>query len=100
MGSANRVKRISWQAVVSRIAAAAFGGYALTYAFTACLTLLLPPTKTEAVLTKAMFSFVLYTGAIRWAFAASRPRRVWIGLLAPAFGCGAVVPPLFLAVVR
>lgn len=100
MGNANRRKRIPWQDVVSRIAAAVFGGYALTYAFTACLTLLLPLSKTEAVLTAAMVSFVLYTSAILWAFSASTPRRAWIGLLAPAFGCGAIVLPLFLVVAR
>ncbi|MDF0643705.1 MAG: hypothetical protein P0111_06710 [Nitrospira sp.] len=100
MGNPTRTKQIPWKNVVSRIAAAAFGGYTLTYTFTACLTLLLPLSKTEAVLTAAMFSFVLYTGAIVWAFAASTPRRAWVGLLSPAFGCGVIVFPLFPAVVR
>jgi hypothetical protein len=90
----SRSKKFSWQNVASRVAAAALGGYALTYAATACLTLLLPLSKTEAVLTAAMLSFVLYTGAILWAFGASTPARAWLGLLAPAAVCAAIAFPL------
>jgi len=76
-------KKLSWHNVTSRVAAAVFGRYALTYATTACLTLLLPLAKSEAVLTGAMLSFVVYTGAILWAFAASTPLCAWFGLLVP-----------------
>lgn len=88
------LKKLSWQHVASRVAAAALGGYALTYAATACLTLLLPLPKPEAVLTAAMLSFVLYTGAILWAFAASTVQQAWLGLLAPAAVCAAIALPL------
>jgi hypothetical protein len=87
------LKRLSWQNVASRVAAAALGGYALTYAATACLTVLLPFPKTEALLTAAMLSFALYTGAILWAFGASTPGRAWLGLLAPAAVCAAIALP-------
>jgi hypothetical protein len=80
--------------VVSRVAAAALGGYALTYAATACLTVLLPFQNTEAVLTAAMLSFTLSTGAILCAFAAPTAGRAWLGLLVPAAVCGAIAFPL------
>ncbi|MGC4098087.1 MAG: hypothetical protein QM706_13310, partial [Nitrospira sp.] len=73
MGKKTHSKPLSWNNVASRVGAAALGGYALTYACTACLTLLLPLPKTEAILTAAMFSFLLYAGAIIWAFAAATP---------------------------
>ncbi|MDN5941031.1 MAG: hypothetical protein L0H94_04020 [Nitrospira sp.] len=98
MGNITVLKKRSWQNVVSRVGAAVLGGYALTYAFTACLTLLLPLAKTEAVLTAAMFSFILYTGAVLWAFAASTPARAWAGLLVPAACCGAIALPLALTI--
>jgi hypothetical protein len=89
----SRSKKLSWQDVASRIGAAALGGYAFTYAATACLTVLLPFPKTEAILTVAMLSFALYTGAILWAFGASTPARAWLGLLAPAAVCAAIALP-------
>jgi hypothetical protein len=94
MGRCSRLKKLSWQNVTSRVAAAAVGGYALTYAATACLTLLLPLSRTEAVLTAAMLSFALYAASILWAFAASTPARAWLGLLAPAAVCAAIALPL------
>lgn len=94
MGKANGLKQFSWANVSSRIVAAALGGYGLSYAFTACLTLLLPFSKSEAALTATMVSFILYTGAILWAFAASTPRRAWIGLVVPAAICAAIAVPL------
>jgi len=100
MTNSNDPRKLLWLDALSRVAAATLGGYILTYSFTACLTLLLPVPKTEAVLTAAMFSFILYTGAILWAFAASTPWRAWIGLLAPAAGFGAIALPLFLALSR
>jgi hypothetical protein len=87
-------KRFAPQDVVMRVVAAACGGYALTYAATACLMLLLPFPKSEAALTATMFSFIIYTGAIIWAFAARTPKKVWLGLLVPAMICAAVALPL------
>lgn len=88
------VKPLSWTDITSRVGAAALGGYALTYAFTACLTLLLPLPKSEAILTAAMLSFLLYAGAIIGAFAAATSWRAWIGLLAPAAAFTAIAAPL------
>ncbi|WHZ21741.1 MAG: hypothetical protein OJF47_000853 [Nitrospira sp.] len=94
MRTPDRVQKVSWRNVTARVLAAAFGGYGLTYAATACLTLLLPLSKIEAILTASMLSFVFYTVAILWAFAASTPQRAWIGLLVPAAACAAVAVPL------
>jgi len=84
--------------VATRVVAAACGGYALTYAATACLMLLLPLPVSEAALTATMFSFLIYTGAIIWAFAAPSLKKSWLGLLVPAMICAAVALPLARAV--
>jgi hypothetical protein len=94
MGTREPRKKVSWPDVTSRILAAAFGGYAVTYAATARLTLLMPLAKSEAVLTAAMVSFVIYTRAILWAFAAATPAKAWIGLAVPAALCAALAFPL------
>jgi hypothetical protein len=88
------LNKLSWQNVAARVAAAALGGYTLTYSVTACLTLLLPFSKSEAVLIASMPSFGFYTAAILWAFAAPTPLRAWLGLLIPAAICAAVAFPL------
>ncbi|GJL61025.1 MAG: hypothetical protein NPIRA03_38820 [Nitrospirales bacterium] len=71
----------NWITVTSRVGAATCGGYALTYACTAWLSAVLPLAKSEAVLTASMISFVIYTAAILWAFAANTPMRAWLVLL-------------------
>lgn len=65
--------------LASRIVAAVFGGYALA-ALTSVATLALPITKPQAVLTGMMLSFVVYTAAVIWVFAAPSARRAWAGL--------------------
>ncbi|MDR4495824.1 MAG: DUF3649 domain-containing protein [Nitrospirales bacterium] len=69
--------------VTSRVAAAALGGYALTYACTAFLSVVLPLARSEAVVTASMVSFLIYTAAILWAFAAATPILAWFVLLIP-----------------
>lgn len=69
--------------VTSRVGAATLGGYALSYACTAFLSVVLPLAKSEAVLTASMVAFVTYTAAILWAFAAATPLRAWFVLLIP-----------------
>ncbi|GJL68173.1 MAG: hypothetical protein NPIRA06_08080 [Nitrospirales bacterium] len=60
-----------------------FGGYALAYACTAWLSIVLPLAKSEAVLTASMMSFLIYMGAILCAFATATPMRAWVVLLIP-----------------
>lgn len=67
-------------AVFARAMAAVFGGYAFTYAFTACLARLLPLERIDALLVASLPMFVVYTLAVLWAFAARDARRAWLGL--------------------
>ena len=66
--------------VISRIFAAAIGGYTLSAAITVCLALYLPTTRSEAVLTATMISFVIFVCAAIWVFSVSSARRAWMGL--------------------
>jgi len=70
-------------ALVSRIAAALLGGYALA-ALTSLAALALPMDKAQGVLTGMLLSFVVYAGAVVWVFAARSARRAWAGLLIAA----------------
>jgi hypothetical protein len=67
-------------AVLSRVAAAAFGGYALATALSILLSYVLPMPKAQAVLTGVLISFVVYTIAIIWVFAVRTAARAWYGL--------------------
>ena len=69
--------------LVSRIAAALFGGYALA-ALASVAAPALPMGTVEAVLTGMQASFVVYAVAAIWVFAAKSARRAWLGLAAVA----------------
>lgn len=80
-------------AVVSRVAAAVLGGYGLA-ALTSLAALALPLPATEAVLAGMLASFLVWTGAVIWIFAASSAWRAWAGLVAatlPLMGICAMV---------
>lgn len=74
--------RYRW-AVVSRIIAAVFGGYALASATAAGLAVWLPMARIDAVVTASMLAFVAYTIAVMWVFAARNTWRAWAGILVP-----------------
>lgn len=65
---------------LSRITAGLFGGYLFTYAFTAAFARSLPLERADAVVVATLFSFLVYTLAILWAFAARSAWRAWVGL--------------------
>lgn len=69
--------------MLSRLLAAVLGGYALSAALTAALTLYLPIARTEAMLVGTLLSFLAYALAVMWAFAAPHALRAWSGLLVP-----------------
>ena len=77
--------------ILSRIAAATVGGYALSAATAVCLALLLPMMRSEAVLTGTMLSFIVYVCVAIWVFAASSAGRAWTGLLLCAGMIGGVL---------
>ena len=53
-----------------RSALAILGGYAFTYALTAALARLLPLSPADALVVATLPTFLVYTVAILWAFAA------------------------------
>ena len=70
--------------IVSRILAAAVGGYGLAYSASGALALTLPMARPDAVLVGAMIAFVLYTAAVLWCFAARSAVQAWLGLIGVA----------------
>lgn len=70
--------------IASRVVAAALGGYVLSALCAVALAVFLPLARPEAVLTGTMLSFIVYTGAVIWVFAAASAIRAWIGLAVPS----------------
>lgn len=70
-------------AVASRAVAAIGGGYLLAAAATTVLSLVLPLSRAEAVVTATLLSFLVYACAVIWVFAAATAWRAWIGLAIP-----------------
>jgi hypothetical protein len=73
--------------VLSRIGAAAFGGYAFATVFSMLLSQILPMPKAHAVLTGVLVSFAIYTCAILWAFSVKTAARAWYGLVIATAVC-------------
>ncbi|MFJ3073446.1 MULTISPECIES: iron transporter [Pseudomonas] len=70
----------AWLQILSRSAAALLGGYAFSYAATACLARLLPLADRDAVIVATLPAFIFYTLAILWAFASRDALRAWAPL--------------------
>ena len=81
-------------AVASRALAAIGGGYALSALAATAMALYLPLHRAEAVITGTLASFVVYTCAVMWAFAARNAWRAWGGLVLP---CAVLACSLWLA---
>ena len=75
----------AWLLILSRSAAALLGGYALSYAATACLARILPLSAVDAIIVATLPAFIFYTAAILWAFACRDALRAWapLALAAP-----------------
>jgi hypothetical protein len=67
--------------VLSRVLAAALGGYALMLIVDVALAFLLPITPRNAFLYAVQSGFLIYTLVIIWAFAARTASKAWLGLL-------------------
>ena len=65
---------------------AIFGGYGVAALAAAAFAVGLPPPRTDAVMAAIMLSFLIYTVAVIWAFAAATLLRSAAGL---AIGAGA-----------
>ncbi len=70
--------------VLSRLAAAVLGGYALAAALAVFVGAVLPSTRADAVLAGMQLGFVVYPLAVVWAFSPVPLARMWAGLLVPA----------------
>ncbi|MFJ4155630.1 iron transporter [Pseudomonas sp. NPDC089752] len=74
----------AWLQILSRSGAALLGGYAFSYAASACLARLLPLAPADAVIAATLPSFIFYTAAILWAFASRDALRAWAPLAVAA----------------
>jgi len=81
--SAVLAKALGAGPLLSRIAAALLGGYALA-ALTSVAAVALPVSRTEAVFTGLLLSFVVYALAVIWVFAVRSATRAWAGLAVAA----------------
>jgi len=81
---------ISRSSVISRIAAAVLGGYALAHTLAIALAAAFPVARAEAALFAIQGSFVVYTAAVLWAFAARSALAAWLGLLVPTAVTGLI----------
>ncbi|WP_310936200.1 DUF3649 domain-containing protein [Variovorax sp. UMC13] len=75
--------------VFSRCVAAAVGGYALATSLSTAIVALVASgfgamARVDAVLVAMQLSFVVYAGAVMWAFAARSARGAWLGLALPS----------------
>lgn len=73
--------------LASRCVAAALGGYALASTLpVASVALVAPDTlaRADAALVALQLSFVVYTAAVVWAFAARSASLAWAGLVLAA----------------
>ncbi|MDE1174266.1 MAG: DUF3649 domain-containing protein [Parvibaculaceae bacterium] len=86
--------RASWS-IASRVLAAIFGGYALAFAFTAMLALLLPVSRPNAAVAACLFGFIPYLLAILWVFSVRSATRAWAGLFTVTLSCAAVAASLY-----
>ena len=88
--------KLQYSALVARLTAAVFGGYALAVSVSTCLALVLPMARADGVLTGLMASFIVYAAAVIWAFAVkSVGRMVWgLGGTTAVFAALAVVAML------
>ena len=70
--------------VLSRITAAAAGGYALAAVSAIWISYVLPGVRADGVTTGLLISFAIYTAGIVWAFSARTATRAWAGIAVPA----------------
>lgn len=81
--------RRGWS-LLSRSAAAVFGGYALASAAGLFVAAVMPQTRADAALFGIQLSFAIYALAVIWAFAEPDLRRVWRMLLGASALLGGV----------
>lgn len=87
--------------VMSRVLAAAVGGYLLASLATVVVALLLPvlfaTPRADALLTASLWSFLIYAVAVIYVFTASTATRAWLVLGIAGAILGAVYAALRLS---
>lgn len=73
--------------VISRVLAAAVGGYAFAYFAAAALAVLLPVVRSEAAVIAMLTGLLFYAGAIMWVFNARSATHAWLGLAGITLVC-------------
>src|SRR5262245_3082485 len=89
----NESARYRWS-LVSRVTAAAVGGYALTSLSTIALSLLLPELgvgRAEALTASIIASFLFYAAIIMAVFCARSATRAWMALIIASVPPGLVL---------
>lgn len=77
-------------AVISRISAALFGGYALSYFAAGALAVVLPAARSEAAVIAMLIGLLIYAAAIMWVFSARSALRAWLVLGVITLVCVAI----------
>ncbi|WP_409525587.1 DUF3649 domain-containing protein [Nitrincola sp. MINF-07-Sa-05] len=89
--SPTQTKKSEWVfrlSVLSRVAAAALGGYALALVASIVLAHFLPSSRSDGVLWGTQLSFVIYACAVIWVFSTRTAFRAWVGILLPTLVLG------------
>ncbi len=73
--------------LMSRIAGALFGGYALSYFAAAAMAVWLPIARSEAAVIAMLSGLLVYAAAIMWVFSARSASRAWLVLFAITVPC-------------
>lgn len=81
-----------WE-IALRVLLAIIGGYVLTNLASIFISFLLPMSKSDAVMTALLLSFIIYTCVVIWVFAQKSIRKVLWVLLA----CSLLIGVLSLA---
>ena len=76
--------------VAARVMAAVLGGYMVAHALPIALAAAMPIPRSDAALYASQGSFLVYTAAAIWAFAARSAPVAWLGLLGTAGASGLI----------
>lgn len=76
--------------VAARTTAGVVGGYALAAFVSTTIALLVRTPHEEATAMGALPSYLVFAGAVIWAFTARTAARAWLGIGAPALVLAAV----------
>lgn len=77
--------------VLSRVVAAAVGGYAVASLFIVGAGYLTPWNKARAVLGGSLLAFAVWAAVVMWVFSARSAARAWLGVAVVSALLGAVL---------